>query len=61
MHPIMEPFSLLILFVAMIVVWIWTWAPWKPHTDDPLDLGRQPDSSGTDERSSPRQAARRPR
>lgn len=30
----MEQYSLLILFVAMIVVWLFAWQPWVKRPDD---------------------------
>ena len=30
----MEPFSLLIIFLAMVAIWWFTWAPWKKRPSD---------------------------
>lgn len=37
----MEPYSLLILFLSMLVVWIFTWQPWKKRPSDELSQGSQ--------------------
>lgn len=37
----MEQYSLLILFVAMIVVWLFAWQPWNKRPDDDLSQGTQ--------------------
>jgi hypothetical protein len=42
----MEQYSLLILFVAMIVVWLFAWQPWKKRPDD-LSQG-EPDHKDED-------------
>jgi hypothetical protein len=31
----MEQYALLILFIAMLVIWWWAWAPWKKRPDAP--------------------------
>lgn len=37
----MEQYSLLILFLTMIAVWLFTWQPWKKRPDDDLSQGAQ--------------------
>ncbi len=38
----MESYSLLILFALMVVIWWFTWAPWRKDNDD-----RGPDADDT--------------
>jgi hypothetical protein len=35
----MEQYALLILFIAMIVIWWWSWAPWKKRPAPPQEDG----------------------
>ena len=37
----MEPYSLLIIFLAMVAVWFFTWAPWKKRPSDELPQAPQ--------------------
>lgn len=48
----MEPYSLLILFVAMVVVWWFTWAPWRAKSRDESSQSQDADGShGADDRA----------
>ena len=37
----MEPYALLIIFLAMVAIWWLTWAPWKKRPGDELSQGPQ--------------------
>lgn len=37
----MEPYALLIIFLAMVVIWWVTWAPWEKRSGDDLPQGPQ--------------------
>lgn len=37
----MEPYSLLIIFLAMVAIWFFTWAPWKKRPSDELPQAPQ--------------------
>ena len=37
----METYALLILFLAMVAIWLWSWAPWK-KPDGKLSKPDQP-------------------
>ena len=37
----MEPYSLLIIFLAMVAIWWFAWAPWKKRPGDELSQAPQ--------------------
>lgn len=43
----MEPYALLIIFVAMVAIWWWSWAPWKKRPGDELSQGSHDDNEET--------------
>ncbi len=43
----MEQYSLLILFLSMIAVWLFSWQPWKKRPGDELSQG-PPDQKDED-------------